>query len=90
MNKREKELYDFIVNYTKENLYPPSIREICKGVGLASTSCVHHHLKMLEAKGYIETRDGQPRAIKVKGYRLVKNDIVNTNKMARTEDDARW
>ena len=90
MTPRQKQVYDFLVKYVKEHLYAPSIREICEGVGLASTSGVHAQLKILEAKGYIEIKEYEPRAIKIKGYRLVKNDIVDINKMVRTEDDERW
>lgn len=41
-----------ILQYIKDELtlrgYPPSIREICKAVGLNSTSSVHAHLNTLE------------------------------------------
>lgn len=90
MTPKQKEVHEFIVKYVKKHLYAPTIREICEGVGIASTSRVHAYLRILEAKGYIELKEHESRAIKIKGYRLVKNDIVNTNKMARTEDDARW
>lgn len=47
-----------ILQYIKDELtlrgYPPSIREICKAVGLSSTSSVHAHLNTLEEKGYIK------------------------------------
>ena len=46
-----------ILQFIKDELtikgYPPSIREICKAVGLSSTSSVHAHLNTLEEKGFI-------------------------------------
>jgi repressor LexA len=48
--------------------YPPTVREICRAVGLNSSSTVHSHLKALERKGYIKRSRGKPRAIKVLLY----------------------
>ena len=36
INKREKAIIKFIEKQTKENGYPPSVREIGKAVGLKS------------------------------------------------------
>lgn len=69
LTERQKQIFDFIVEYTKKNCFPPSVREIGEGVGLASTSSVHFCLKALQEKGYIETKEMQPRAIRIIGYR---------------------
>ncbi len=76
MTHRQQQIYDFIVSYIKENLYPPSVREIGDGVGLYSTSSVYEHLKSLERKGYIEVKENSPRAIKVNGYKFVKEEVA--------------
>lgn len=76
MTQRQQQIYDFIVAYIEENLYPPSVREIGDGVGLYSTSSVYEHLKTLEVKGYIEVKNNSPRAIKVKGYKFVKEEVA--------------
>lgn len=58
-----------ILNYIKKEItdtgYPPSVREICKAVGLKSTSTVHSHLNTLVKKGYIRKGDNKNRAIEV-------------------------
>jgi repressor LexA len=58
-----------ILNKIKEEIalkgYPPSVREIGKSVGLASSSTVHNHLNVLEEKGYIRRDPTKPRAIEV-------------------------
>lgn len=58
-----------ILNYIKKEIlskgYPPSVREICKAVGLSSTSTVHGHLRTLEKKGYIRKGNNKKRAIEV-------------------------
>lgn len=63
-----------IVEYIGAHGYSPSTREICKGVGLASTSSVNNHLRKMFDAGMIETdaEVGAPRAIRVPGYKFVK------------------
>ncbi|MDI9497808.1 MAG: transcriptional repressor LexA [Bacillota bacterium] len=56
-------VYRFIVDYIDENGYAPSVRDICEGVGIGSTSTVHAHLKRLEADGRLTYEAGKRRAI---------------------------
>lgn len=47
-NRDSKELvYKFLVKFITENLYAPTIRELCEGAYLSSTSSVAHHLSVL-------------------------------------------
>ena len=59
-------IYAFIVAYVKREGYPPSVREICQGVGIKSTSTVHAHLRRLQDEGKIEYIPGKRRAIMIK------------------------
>ncbi|MBR3032905.1 MAG: transcriptional repressor LexA [Clostridiales bacterium] len=59
-------IYAFIVSYVKKEGYPPSVREICQGVGIKSTSTVHAHLRRLQDEGKIEYIPGKRRAIMIK------------------------
>lgn len=36
-------VYRFIVDFITENTYSPSVKEICEGANLNSTSSVHEH-----------------------------------------------
>lgn len=69
MRSRDKVL-NFIVEYMEENQYSPSIRDICDGTGLRSTSTVYTHLVNLHTEGKIQF-DGV-RRIKVEGYQFGK------------------
>lgn len=63
-------VYNFIVEFMKENLYAPSVREICNGTGLSSTATVHSHLEMLEMLGKIKMKRKTTRAIKLVGFEI--------------------
>ncbi|GFN36483.1 transcriptional repressor LexA [Tepidimicrobium xylanilyticum] len=65
LNQVQFEILHFIKSQIQKNGYPPSVREICKGVNLKSTSTVHRHLEKLETKGYIRKDPTKPRAIEV-------------------------
>jgi repressor LexA len=41
--------------------YPPSLREIGRAVGLASTSSVSYQMSVLKAMGYVSREAGRPR-----------------------------
>ena len=56
-------IYEYIVDHIRSEGYPPSVREICAGVGIKSTSTIHSHLKRLQDLGRIEYTPGKRRAI---------------------------
>src|SRR5688572_19273303 len=63
--ERKLKILDFIAATLRARGYPPSVREIARAVGLASTSAVHHHLQILEREGYLERGAAQSRAIRL-------------------------
>ena len=63
--ERKVKILDYIAATLRARGYPPSVREIARAVGLASTSAVHHHLQMLEREGYLERGAAQSRAIRL-------------------------
>ncbi len=65
LSKKQQEIYDYIKLEQYNRGYPPSVREICAGVNLKSTSTVHGHLAKLEEKGYIKRDPTKPRAIEI-------------------------
>lgn len=65
-------VYNFIVEFIKNNGYAPSVREICTGTDLGSTSSVYIYLLKLEDEGKIQMKKKSTRAIKVIGFQFVK------------------
>lgn len=66
MNKakeRERRILEFMKAEIAEKGYPPTVREICKELGIKSTSTVHKDLKNLEAEGLIKKDPSKPRAL---------------------------
>lgn len=70
MNKlspMRQRILDYVTTFTRQNGYPPTVREICDAVGLRSPSTVHSHLKILQEGGYLEKDERKTRALSVKG-----------------------
>jgi repressor LexA len=65
LTKRQQEIYEFIQSYSAEHGYPPTVRDIGKAVGLASSSTVHAHLANLEKLGLIRRDPTKPRALEL-------------------------
>ena len=65
LSPKQTRIYEFILSFTEQNGYPPSVREIADAVGLKSPSTVHFHLKSLEEAGVIG-KDGKEADIVVK------------------------
>lgn len=77
LKDKQKEIYDFLVLYTDNKGYPPSVREICEAVNLKSTSTVHGHLKRLEKKGLIKRDPTKPRALELTNQLQSKKELIN-------------
>jgi repressor LexA len=67
LSKRQREIFDFVVEYGDKHGYPPTVREIGEAVGLASPSTVHAHLANLERSGHLKRDPTKPRALEVVG-----------------------
>ncbi|MGH3101951.1 MAG: transcriptional repressor LexA, partial [Thermoleophilia bacterium] len=65
LTKRQQEIFDFIKKYSAKYGYPPTVRDIGKAVGLASSSTVHAHLANLEKIGLLRRDPSKPRAIEL-------------------------
>ncbi len=65
LTKRQQEIFDFIKKYSAGHGYPPTVRDIGKAVGLASSSTVHAHLSNLEKVGLLRRDPSKPRAIEL-------------------------
>lgn len=65
LTKRQQEIFDFIKKYSGKHGYPPTVRDIGKAVGLASSSTVHAHLANLEKAGLLRRDPSKPRAIEL-------------------------
>lgn len=63
LRAKQQQIYDYIVSFTEEHGYPPSVREIGEAVGLKSPSTVHFHMKNLEKAGMIVKAEKKTRAI---------------------------
>lgn len=67
ITKKQEEVLTFIKIYIVKYGYPPSVREICAGLGLSSPATVHTHLTQLEIKGAIKKTASKFRTIEVIG-----------------------
>lgn len=78
MNKKENDVYQYICKCI-QNGFPPTVREICKELGIKSTSTVHKYLNQLEEKCLIEKGNNLNRAIKLVGdQNAVKVPLLGT------------
>ena len=57
-NKAEK-ILDFVNEFTSQNGFAPSVREIGAAVGLNSTASVSYHLQQLQQKGLLVSPGGK-------------------------------
>ena len=76
LNDKQLLIYEFLKDFTSEKGYPPTVREICKAVGLKSTSSVHGNLKHLEKEGLIKRDPTKPRALEIVDS-VVKKEMIN-------------
>ncbi len=72
---KQAETLTFIKKFIVAHGFPPSVREICKGMNLSSPATVHAHLTQLEKKGLIRKETNKFRTIEL----LVENEFEDKN-----------
>ena len=63
VSDKQKNILNFINIFIEKHGYAPSIREICLGVNLKSTSTVQYHIEKLIKSGYLQKNYKKSRAI---------------------------
>ncbi len=75
ITEKQNNVLDFIKKFTATHGYPPSIREIGKGLGLSSPATVHTHIRKLCNAGYLKVNSNKFRAMEI----LVDNEYETKN-----------
>ncbi len=75
ITEKQNNVLDFIKKFTATHGYPPSIREIGKGLGLSSPATVHTHIRKLCNAGYLKVDTNKFRAMEI----LVDNEYEEKN-----------
>jgi SOS-response transcriptional repressor LexA len=65
MTNAQRKLLEYILKFSEENGYPPSVREMGRNFGWSSTNAGSDHMRRLAKKGYIQVTPGIARGIKV-------------------------
>lgn len=60
-----KKVYDYIVEYSNEHGYQPSLREIADVTGIKSASTIFYHIEKLEKSGLVKKSAAKNRAIEL-------------------------
>ncbi len=74
----ETKILEFIENFVAENGFPPSVREIGRGVGFSSSSTVHTYIRKLVADGKLSQDSSKTRAIKVHSDSVQPREDIST------------
>lgn len=62
INGAKQRIFQFIQTEQDRNGYPPTVREICDAIGLASPASVHRYLKQLIAEGLLSSDPNKKRS----------------------------
>lgn len=65
LTKKQKKVLEIIRINIQETGYPPTVRELCRALGVHSSATAFKYLKILEKKGYIRREKEKTRAIKL-------------------------
>ncbi|NJO39458.1 MAG: repressor LexA [Cyanobacteria bacterium CRU_2_1] len=61
----QQQLYDWLIDYIRQNQHSPSIRQMMRAMGLRSPAPIQSRLEHLRNKGYIDWTEGKARTIRI-------------------------
>ncbi|MDO8671911.1 MAG: transcriptional repressor LexA [Dehalococcoidia bacterium] len=76
LSPRQQKILAFLHSFIIDNGYPPSIRDICKGCGISSTSVADYNLNALEQQGCIRRDPDVSRGIELVNVEREKPRLV--------------
>lgn len=76
ITERQKEVLTYISDFTKENNYPPTVREIGEHFGI-SLRAVQDHIAALQKKGFLSQSQKRARSIVVSDHQRESETFVS-------------
>lgn len=88
LTKKQLAVLNFLQDFTEENGYSPSYREIMAGLGLSSVSAVAEHVDNLISKGALKKVPGAARSLEVLDYRHEETvELFRMKMITATEEE---
>ena len=88
LTKKQLALLNFLQDFTDENGYSPSYREIMSGLGLSSVSAVAEHVENLVDKGVLRKVSGAARSLEILDYKHEETvELFKAKMMDCTEEE---
>lgn len=67
---------NYINQYVKEYGFAPSVRDICRDLGIKSTATAYSYINRLKDMGYLQKADKKKRAVAISGGDSVKVPLI--------------
>ncbi|MCF7970296.1 MAG: transcriptional repressor LexA [Methylococcaceae bacterium] len=81
LTRKQKEIFEFLLNNQQNSSYPPTLDEVCQALGLSSRGSLHKHIQSLIEAGLVESSDRKQKGVrlteKAKNY-LTTTDTTRT------------
>lgn len=79
LNKNKlMEVLEYIKQYTEENGFPPTVRDMCRDLGIKSTATAYDYINRLKDMGYLEKAQNKKRAVAVRSEGSVRVPLLGT------------
>ncbi len=76
--KKLEEVVRYIDRYCDENGFPPTVRDMCRDLGIKSTATAYSYINRLREQGYLNKADNKKRAVSVRSTSVVKAPLIGT------------
>lgn len=70
------EVLDYINRYIESNGFSPTVRDICRDLGIKSTATAYSYVNRLQDQGYLQKANNKKRAVALCGGDTVKIPLI--------------
>ncbi len=67
---------EYIKRYANENGFPPTVRDMCRDLGIKSTATAYDYINRLREKGMLDKADRKKRAVSIKNTGMVNVPLL--------------
>ena len=85
LTERQRKMLDFIVEFYREEEYPPTIREIGEKVGISSTSVVNYNLTRLMEHELLFRHEKVSRGLALNWPKLLEQKLIDVSQAPQSE-----